>query len=152
MLSYSELRDSLINDFTCNVNVKRIFKKVDNLVEGKDIEFFYPKNLFVDDNKFELYLFCNNIILKLGLEEGDFITTTILYKNDIKKVIVKESNTSRYKKTLEIMFKDGEEFKFDSVNDTNPYNDVNLSDIIERLFKDLVVTSKNSNAEVGEVQ
>lgn len=151
MLSYSELRNSLIDDFTCNVNIRRVFKKVDNLVDSKDIKFFYPKNLFVDDNKFELYLFGNNKILKLGIEEGEFISTTILYKNDIKKVILKESSTSRYKKTLEIMFRDGEGFKFDSVNDTNQYHDVNLSDIIEQIFKDLV-SCEISNAKVSEVQ
>lgn len=151
MTSYNEIKNSVINDFSYDVNIRRIFRKADSLVEEKDIELFYIKNLFLQDKEFELYLFYNNNrILKIGVEDGKFITTNLLDKNNIEKVTLKENYTKSYEKILEIKFKNGENFKFDSINDTNEYNDLNLASIIEQIFKSLI-SYKNQNTENDEV-
>lgn len=151
MLSYNEMKNSVLNDFTYNGNIRIVFKKADSLIEEKDIELFYAKNLSIENKQFELYLFCNNgRILKIGEEDGKFITTNLLNKNSIEKVTLKENYARSYEKILEIKFKNGETFKFDSINDTNQYSDLNLTNIIEQIFENLI-SYKIQNTENDEV-
>jgi hypothetical protein len=140
MLTYNEMKISVIDDLSYDVNIRRIFKKADSLIEGKDIELFYMKNLFLGCKEFELYLFCDdNIIVKIGLEDEKFITSSIYNKNSIDKVTLKENNTRSNEKILEIKFKNCETFKFNSVSDSDLYTDLNLASRIEHIFKNITV-------------
>ncbi|MBU3198165.1 DUF3908 family protein [Clostridium estertheticum] len=147
MLSYSELKKSFLVDSFSNMNVRRVFQRADSLVEEEEVELYYPKNLELEERSFELYLFCyDDRILKISIEEGTLISTNLLKKNNIEKVTLKENYARSYEKMLEIKFKNGENIKFDSINDTNQYSNLNLTNIIELIFKNLI-SCKIKNTE-----
>jgi len=56
--------------------VTKVFFKADEIVNEKDMIVFYPKNVFLDDKQFELFLFCTNrcmVNVKIDDDEQYFI-------------------------------------------------------------------------------
>lgn len=143
MLKYNNLKNYFYNRSYGNTKeaiISRVLNKAEALVGEKDIELFYPKNLFVEDKCFELYLFCyDHRIIKIREEDGKFIVTSFLNKNNIEKVMLKENYENDYEKVLKIKFKGDEVFQFNSRNDTNEHHRKNLADIIEQIFANITL-------------
>lgn len=139
MLTYNEMQDYFHGKLYSNSKeaiVSRILKRASEIVEEKDIKLFYPKNIFVDEKIFELYLFCqDNRIMKISEENDSFIVTNFYNIGNMDKFVLKENYKNDSEKILEIKFKDSESFIFNSYNDTNEYHRRDLADIIEEICK-----------------
>jgi hypothetical protein len=68
--------------------VTKVFLKADEIVNEKDMIVFYPKNVFLDDKQFELFLFCTNkciVNVKIDDDEQYFIIRYIKIDDIYKK-------------------------------------------------------------------
>ena len=101
---------------------------------------FYPKNVFLDDKQFELFLFCTNrcmVNVKIDDDEQYFIIRYIKI-DDIYKIELKESVKDKDEKILNINLKNGESIEFNSKNDTNQYHKVIFASLIDEIIKYII--------------
>lgn len=141
MLTYNEMKNYFHGRSRGNAKeaiISKIINRAETIVGEKDIKLFYPKNIFIEEKEFELYLFCHdNRILKVS-EENNFIVTNVYNTNNIDKVVLKENYKNENEKILEIRFKDNEFFTFNSNDDTNEYHKRILASVIEEICKNII--------------
>jgi len=142
MLTYNEMKNYFHGKSRGNTReaiISKIINRAETIVGEKDIKLFYPKNIFIEEKEFELYLFCHdNRILKVS-EENNFIVTNVYNIDNIDKFVLKENYKDENEKILEIKFKDNEFFTFNSYDDTNEYYKIDLASIIEEICKNIIL-------------
>jgi hypothetical protein len=137
--SYDEIKQYFYNR-SCGSSAEQIianiFKKTENFISEKNIEAFYPKNLFLEDKSFELLLFCSdNHLVFLGIENSTFISMKYISLGSIDSVKMMENTRDITEKILNICFKNGECMEFNSKIDTNEYYNTVFSDMIDEICK-----------------
>lgn len=143
LLSYNDVKSYYYNRSfggRKEQSICEIFQKAEKVINEKDIFLFYPKNLFVEDKPFELYLFSSdNRIVKCTVENETYISTTVFNTNRIASIKGKENSIDYSDRILFISFKNGENVEFNSSIDTNSSHKNNFSNLIEQIFKHITL-------------
>lgn len=150
MLSYSEMKEYFSGRPYGNTKkaiVSKIINRAEAIVGEKDINIFYPQNIFVEEKGFKFYVIYNNRILQIS-EDNNFIITNFHNIDSIDKFVLKENYNDESEKILDIKFKDNEFLTFNSHDDTNEYYQRDLAIIIEQIFTNITLQKNNKYEEV----
>lgn len=146
MLNYEEIREYVCRSRLINANdnfSRKIYIRAERLIKEENIKCFYLKNLFVEDKVLEIDLFCNDgRIVKVGLQDNNFIVTEVYDAKNIVKVTLKENHKYEYEKELFIQFNTGEVLSLNSKNDTNEHYVNEFSKIIEDIIGNYIYKIK----------
>jgi hypothetical protein len=111
-----------------------ITEKLQEYIHQESVKLFYPKNLFVEEKETELYLFT---------EDKLFIVTGEEQRSNFNVLSLKEIDDINFETTfltgkalikINIMFKNGREIVFNSLEDTNQSWSYAFSKKINNLF------------------
>lgn len=125
-MDFKEIKDNFYK-YYFNNNASRkyadMFNKVSQIIDEKDILYFYPKYLFVDEQTLQLYFVLkNNKFIKFWINEDKQLVMEFFNIEKINKVSYEcpLDDYGDYKLTL--LFEEKlEEIKFDSKEDTNEH-------------------------------
>ena len=142
-LDFKEIKDYFYSK-RCNNSTDRkyasMFEKVSQIIDEKDILYFYPKYLFVDEQTLQLYFVLkNNKFIKVWINEDKQIVMEFFNIEKIKRVSYEcpLDYYGDYKLTL--LFEEKlEEIKFNSKEDTNEHWKYKLDEVICNMAKYLV--------------
>ncbi len=125
-MDFKEIKDNFYK-YYFNNNASRkyadMFNKVSQIIDEKDILYFYPKYLFVDEQTLQLYFVLkNNKFIRVWINEDKQIVMEFFNIEKIKRVSYEcpLDYYGDYKLTL--LFEEKlEGIKFDSKEDTNEH-------------------------------
>lgn len=123
-IDFKKIKDYFYSN-RCNNNASRkyagMFEKVLQIIDEKDILYFYPKYLFVDEQTLQLYsVLKNNKFIKVWINEDKQVFMEFFNIDKIKRVSYEcpLDDYGNYKLTL--LFEEKlEVIKFNSEEDTN---------------------------------
>lgn len=96
-----------------------IFYNIEEFINPNNISVFYPKNMFVEDENLEIYIFLERKILRGRIIDDGRIEIKVLFLKDIKDFICECIYDGEYYHKLTFEFINGEIIELDSMLDTN---------------------------------
>lgn len=124
-----------------------LVKKIEEIIKENDIKIFYPKNLFIEQEKEpEIYCFIqNNKILRFKHkdkentnEKNTKTEIKIFNLNNVSDITINSSNPYSEEIELIIKFNNGDKISFNNELDTNYYHYDNFKKIILEIAKSLL--------------
>lgn len=126
--SFNNSYYSKMNSFLENIKESNI---ISDVLESDYI--FYPKFLWQEEKKLELYFISNDIIIICGLDEESNIYLAQRFTKNVSSIEIKNLNIDKRDIELHINFSD-ENVVFDS-NDTNQHWKFKYYNKIKELYK-----------------
>lgn len=97
-----------------------IFYNIEEFIDPNKINIFYPKNMFVQDENPEIYIFLESKIFRARIIDDARIEIKVLFFTDIKDFTCEcISDGGEYNHKLKLEFINGEVIELDSMVDTN---------------------------------
>jgi hypothetical protein len=112
---------------------KAIAGAIAKYVNKDDIIEFYPKGMFMDDQKLIVYTFKKDSVIKFVANEKVCVINILRYK-DIKEIEIVENIYNSLKKSLTIKF-ESEDIELNCEQDTNDAYRDRFADKIISIFK-----------------
>lgn len=139
-IDYEEVRDYYrgfnYNDERNKEN-SHIFSKIEELININEIKSFYPKNLFLDEKKLEVYIFFENKLLLGQNFKNDKVKIKIIDLNYLKEFKI-ESNWYEEGINRITLKLDQEEIVFNSLEDSNENWKYRFKEEINNIFQLLI--------------
>jgi hypothetical protein len=105
------------------------FGEIEKTINAEDITLIYPKNLFLDNNFVEMYIFDNKEHLIMSIYKDELITSKIFCLRDIT-LVDSTFNLQNDARTLILKFRDGDIVELNSTRDTNSNHSRTFSELI----------------------
>lgn len=147
-MDYKYIRDHLNLNRYHNQKSRQcyaIFRSIEEFINPDEVNIFYPKNLFIEDKKIEMYVFLKGKIVICKALEGNNIEQKILYLKDINDFTCEcyfDDEEYNYYKLI-LSFVNNEVIIFDTSVDTNSSWRYKLEKQLKNIVKVLIDNDSN---------
>jgi len=116
---------------------------VQSILNPNEIDIFYPKNIFVDENILEFVIFSKGKVIVIINELDEVISTQVNKVSSIESIQYEKAQNTNESDLLRLSLSDNSEILFDSNTDSNEHWKHEYKYIINEIIKYLINDGPN---------